>query len=662
MARTRNRGRRKKKPKNKTKKGRGVGKYAGLKVIEWVDRHVNAMATVKLPSNASSFMKEFQKEFKKMNKEEENIFKKRKGALFIHHTFLLHELYHRIMTTFKFTNEGKQYPLRPSPTILKKLKNIVNKCSNMGLASVRVHKSAKRQGGPSIEVMTGGMRGGALLAAVTAYLAAHAKLAAGIGGTYAFVKLCMKKYAAYETAETIKVKVERATASAMRSARAELMKPGLDFTEAEINRELTGLERALRLDYAQQRMACSDMGGELYSHINDNGEAKESCMYNLESARRASAAGSPNQCGRLIEEAMTRHEQLSGRRSSTAATLAAPPEPINLENVQNALPQGSSRALVIPRNDVRSSMTSYDQLRLGNPGLFNNLQVAIREARERGDNQIRLSDGLSRQLIDAQSTMEMGSNEPQNWEDWSIEIRMDPDSFAAYDPRTILQMYQNLEESMYNMQGLINQAVIREIQLRASNVADVASGGNTLGSIERLNPFSNARSRRSAMIAARDAYNREREGVLDLARNRMEGVRLIQANLRRAWQNILSIANIASEQLAEYDTDIQFGVGVAALAYLEPRLLGSLLAREWMPFLQGPMAQQPMLNLPPPLHSGSYQMPPGSQPVLQDMSGMGRKKGKRNRKITRKKRNKKGNKRKSHGFRVTRSRTSYSVF
>ena len=218
-------------------------------------------------------------------------------------------------------------------------------------------------------------------------------------------------------------------------------------------------------------------------------------------------------------------------------------------------------------------------------------------------------------------------------------------------------MYQNLEESMYNMQGLINQAVIREIQLRASNIADVASGGNTLGLIERLNPFSSARARRRAMVAARDAYNREREGVLDLARNRMEGVRLIQANLRRAWQNILSIANIASEQLAEYDADIQFGVGVAALAYLEPRLLGSLLAREWMPFLQGPMAQQPMLNLPPPLHSGSYQMPPSSQPTLQDMppSGMGRKQKKKRKKRTRKNG-------RPRGFRVTRSRTSYSVF
>lgn len=657
MPKSRNR---RKKQKNKTKKGRGIGKYAGLKVIEWVDKHVNAMATVKLSANSTPFMKEFQTQFKKMNKEEENIFKKRKGALFIHHTFLLHELYHRIMTTFKFTKERKQYPLIPSPTILKKLKNIVNKCSNMGLASIRAYKSAKRQGGPSIEVMTGGgMKGGALLTAVTAYLAAHAKLAAGIGGTYAFVKLCMKKYAAYETAETIKEKVEKATTSAMRSARAELMKPGFDFTEEEINRELTGLERALRLDYAKQKIACSEMGGELYTHINDGGETKESCMCDLKSARRAAAAGSSsNQCERLIEEAMSRHEQISGRRSSTAATLDAPPEPINLENVQNALPPGSSRALVIPRNDVRRSMTSYDQLRMSNPNLFNNLQVAIREARERGDNQIRLSDGLSRQLIDAQSTVEIGSNEPQNWEDWSIEIRIDPDAFASYDPRTILQMYQNLEESMYNIQGLINQAVIREIQLRGSNIGDVASGGNTLGFFERLNPFSSARARRRAMMAARDAYNREREGVLDLARNRMEGVRLIRSNLRRAWENILSIANIASEQLAEYDADIQFGVGVAALAYLEPRLLGSLLAREWMPFLQGPMAQQPMINLPPPLHSGSFQMPPTQQsgfPTLQDMpSGMGRKQKKK------KKRTRKNGR--SRGFRVTRSRTSYSVF
>ena len=57
------------------------------------------------------------------------------------------------------------------------------------------------------------------------------------------------------------------------------------------------------------------------------------------------------------------------------------------------------------------------------------------------------------------------------------------------------------------------------------------------------------------------------------------------------------------------------------------------------------MAQQPMLNLPAPLHSGSYQMP-GIQPTLQDMSTSGfgkkrkgkkRKKGKRG---TRKKKKK----------------------
>jgi len=629
MPRTRTRNK-KRRRKNKTKKRRGVGKYAGLKVIEWVDKHVNAMTSVKLPSNASSFMKEFQKEFKKMNKEEEDIFKKNNGALFMHHTFLLHELYHRIMTTFKFTKEGKQYPKKPSTEILKKLKNIVNKCSNMGLASVRVHKLAKMQGGPDIEVMAGGgMKGGAVLAAVTAYLAAHAKIAAGIGGSYAFIKLCMKKYAQYETAETIKIKIEKATHDAIISAKAELMNPGLGFTEAEINRELTGLERALRLDYAQKRMACSEMGGELYSHANDNGEFKESCMCDLESARRASAAGSSsNKCERLIERTMSRHERISGNSAASS-------QPIVMGNVQNALPQGSSGALVVPRNSIRGSRSNYDQLRLGNPNLFNNLQVAIRESRERGDNQIRLSDNLSRQLIDAQSTMEMGSNEPQNWEHWSIEIRMDPESFATYDPRTILQMYQNLEESLYNIQGLINQAVVREIQLRASNVADVASGGNTLGLIERFNPFSSARARRRAMIAARDAYNRERDSIRDLARNRIEGIRLIQANLRRAWQNILSITNIAVEQVAEYDTDIQFGLGIAAVAYFEPRLLAGLLAREWAPFLQGPLTQQPLNNLPPPLYSGSYQMP-----TLQDMSGMGRKK-KRTRKKRKKRRNKK---------------------
>ena len=318
-------------------------------------------------------------------------------------------------------------------------------------------------------------------------------------------------------------------------------------------------------------------------------------------------------------------------------------------------------------------MNSYDQLQLTHPNVHRDLQVAIREARERGDNQIQLNDQLSRQLIDVQSRMDMaGASEPQNWEDWSIEIRMDPDDFASYDPRTIIQMYQNLEESMYNIQGLINQAVIIELQRSASNIADIASGGNTLGFIERFNPFGSARARQRAMIEARNAYNRERDGLLDLARNRMDGIRLIQANLRRSWQNILAISNIAADQLAAYDADIQFGLGVAALAYLEPRLLGSLLAREWMPFLQGPMAQQQIYSLPPPLNPGTFQMPPASQPglpTLQDMppGGFGKKrKGKKKKKGKKEKKGKKGRITRKNGrprgFRVTRYRTSYSVF
>ena len=638
--------------KKTTRKGTVSKKYAGLKVIEWIDKQVNSMATIKLPLNATPFMKAFQREFKKMNREEEDIFEKRKGVLFIHHTFLLHELYHRIMATFKFKGQRKSKNHTPSPNILKKLKNIINKCSNMSLASIRVHKLSKRNGGPSIEVMEGGgkgMNGGALLAAVGSYLVAHAKIAAGIGGLYAFTKFCMKTYSQHETVKTVEVKIEKATYDAIRSARAELMKPGLGFTELEINRELAGLEKALRIDYAQMTMACSEMGGELYTHTKKDGETKEACMCDLESARRASAMGSSsNKCENLIEGAISRHKKRTD--------IVTDPLVINMESVQSALPKGSSQALVVPRNNVRSARNNYDQLRLGHPSLFNDLQEAIRKSKERGDKQINLSDELSQQLINIQPTM---GDEDKKWENWSIEIVMDTDSFSSYDPRTILQMYQNLEESMYNMQGLINQAVVREIQLRGSNIVDVATGGNTLGFFESINPFSSARVRRKAMIEARRAYNRERDSVMDLAKNRMEGIRLIRSNLRRAWENILSIVNVAIEQFEQYDFDIQFGIGVAALAYLEPRLLGSLLAKEWAPFLQAPMTQQAMLNLPPPLNSGTYQMP-----TLQDIKpgGMG-KKGKK-RKGTRRKKAKggvtKGTRRKPRGFSVT--RTSYSVF
>ena len=148
------------------------------------------------------------------------------------------------------------------------------------------------------------------------------------------------------------------------------------------------------------------------------------------------------------------------------------------------------------------------------------------------------------------------------------------------------------------------------MQLRASNVGTVVSGGNTLGWFERINPFL-VIALDDSPCKKRNAYNREIQAVRDIARNRMDGLQLIRANLRRAWQRILSISNIAAAQISEYDSDIQFGVGVAAIAYFEPRLLASLLAREWAPFLQAPLAQQQQ-GLPPPLNADSYYTQPGS--------------------------------------------------
>ena len=42
------------------KKGRGLGKHAGHAVIDWVEKHVDGMTSIKLPSNATPFMKKFQ--------------------------------------------------------------------------------------------------------------------------------------------------------------------------------------------------------------------------------------------------------------------------------------------------------------------------------------------------------------------------------------------------------------------------------------------------------------------------------------------------------------------------------------------------------------------------------------------------------------------------
>ena len=374
------------------------------------------------------------------------------------------------------------------------------------------------------------------------------QIAAGIGGTYAFIKLCMKKYAEHEVAETVVEEVERATSDAIRTARAELAsRPGFQFTQDEIDQAMGGLERALRIDYAQRRLACSDMGGELYNYM-DDGESKEACMCNLESARRASAAGSTaNACERLIENTMGRHSRLQQGEQQTQGL-------IDQSTIRESLPQPSSTALVVPRNDVVASRSNLDQLRLGHPDLYNNLQLAVRQAANSGDQTIRLPEELSRQLIAVQNQMDSTRNAPQNWEDWSIEIAMDPESFSEYDPQTIIQMYNNLEEAMYSIQGIINNVVIREMQLRASNVGTVVSGGNTFGWFERINPFSSHRVRRLAMQEARNAYNREIQAVRDIARNRMDGLQLIRANLRRVWQRILSISNIAAAQISEYDS------------------------------------------------------------------------------------------------------------
>ena len=168
--------------------------------------------------------------------------------------------------------------------------------------------------------------------------------------------------------------VERATSDAIRTARAELAsRPGFQFTQDEIDQAMGGLERALRIDYAQRRLACSDMGGELYNYM-DDGESKEACMCNLESARRASAAGSTaNACERLIENTMGRHSRLQQGEQQTQGL-------IDQSTIRESLPQPSSTALV-PRNDARSNL---DQLRLGHPDLYNNLQLA-RQAANSGD-------------------------------------------------------------------------------------------------------------------------------------------------------------------------------------------------------------------------------------------------------------------------------------
>ena len=124
-------------------------------------------------------LRRISKKLKKMN-EEEDIFKHKKGPLYIHHIFLLHELYHDIMSTFKFKGEKKKYP-NPTPEILSKLKKIVNKCSNIALIALpSVSKKTKKQNGPSFEILEGGgkQKGGALVASLAAYVVAHAKIAA----------------------------------------------------------------------------------------------------------------------------------------------------------------------------------------------------------------------------------------------------------------------------------------------------------------------------------------------------------------------------------------------------------------------------------------------------------------------------------------------------
>ena len=61
------RGGNRKKRKTRKGKGKGVGKnLVGFKVIEWLNIHANAMATVNLPADATPFMKAFKVEFKKI--------------------------------------------------------------------------------------------------------------------------------------------------------------------------------------------------------------------------------------------------------------------------------------------------------------------------------------------------------------------------------------------------------------------------------------------------------------------------------------------------------------------------------------------------------------------------------------------------------------------
>ena len=51
----------KKRRRMSMKKGRGLGKHAGHAVIDWVEKHVDGMTSIKLPSNATPFMKIFKK-------------------------------------------------------------------------------------------------------------------------------------------------------------------------------------------------------------------------------------------------------------------------------------------------------------------------------------------------------------------------------------------------------------------------------------------------------------------------------------------------------------------------------------------------------------------------------------------------------------------------